>query len=159
MPERIYVQVGMVLTALSSVAIFVYSMIYLLLFSMVQWDPASFAGIWGLGAAYTVFAIAFGVSAATLGIIATVFIHVRAGYNLNLMMILTIVLAGIIQINPAAIPVSAAAFVFISLSQELFGPQRVVETLPKVVPEIGKGSEAARPKTRPSSKPQPKTKG
>lgn len=129
MPERVYLQVGLVLTALSSVALFVYSMIYLFLFSKEHWDPASFAGIWGLGAAYTIFAVALGITAATFGIISTVFLHVRAKYNMNMIMLLIITLAGIVQINPVAIPLAVAAFVFVSLCQDLFVPHKVEEEL------------------------------
>jgi hypothetical protein len=148
MPERVYIQVGLVLTALSSAALFIYSMIYLFLFSREHWDPASFTGIWGLGAGYTVFAIAFGIAAATFGIISTVFLHVRTKYKMNMIMLLDITLAGIIQINPVAIPLAVAAFVFVSLCQDLFVPFKAEgETqvpVEKKVPNVEKKPEATK---------------
>jgi len=157
MPERVYIQVGLVLTALSSVALFIYSMVYLYLFSREHWDPALFTGIWGFGAVYTVFAIVLGIAAATFGLIATVFLHVRAKYQMNLVMILTIALAGIIQINPAAIPLAVAAFVFVSLCQDLF-LQRPddAENGPETAIEKGNGTPKRQVKQVPKRQANPK---
>ena len=122
LPERVYLNVSLVLVAVSSLSLFLYSMVYLFLFSRVQWDPASFPGIWGLGALYTLFAVVLGVASATLGIVTSVLIYTRARYKLCLIMILIMTIAGIIQVNPVSIPFSVAGFVLVSMGQILFKP-------------------------------------